>query len=345
MKAMVIYEHGGPEVLKWAELPAPQPGMGEVCVRVSACSVNHLDIWVRKGLPNLKLTYPHILGCDVVGTVESIGEGVKNIQKGQKVVVAPGVSCGSCERCLSGEDNLCRQYGILGEHRWGGYAEFITVPASNILPYPEGFTPEELASIPLVFLTAWQMVMDKAKVQPGETVLVMAGASGVGTAAIQICKLLGTRIITTASSEGKLKKLKELGAEFTVNYSEENWEKKILQFTDGKGVDVVIDHTGTDFWEKIIRLTRWGGKIVLCGATSGYLAQTDLRHIFYRQLSIFGSTMGKKASLHQILRLVEEKKLRPIVDEVFPLHQAQEAHRKLESRSVFGKVVLSLSHL
>ncbi|MFN4182475.1 MAG: zinc-binding dehydrogenase, partial [bacterium] len=186
---------------------------------------------------------------------------------------------------------------------------------------------------------------DKAKVQPGDTVLVMAGASGVGTAAIQICKLFGARVIATASSESKLRKLQELGVEYVVNYSEEDWEKKIRQFTNGTGVDVVIDHTGSDFWEKIIPLTRWGGKIVLCGATSGYTAQTDLRHIFYRQLSIFGSTMGKKASLYRILRLVEEKKLRPIVDEIFPLQQAQQAHRKLESRNVFGKIILSLNNL
>lgn len=343
-----MYEHGGPEVLKAEEIPTPAVNAGEVRVRVRAVALNHLDVWVRNGIPGLRLKYPHILGSDVAGEIDAVGEGVREsaagaaLKPGLKALVAPGVSCGRCEMCLKGRDNLCRNYGILGEHRTGGYAEYITVPAANILPFPESLSIEQAASIPLAFMTAWQMVFEKAKVQPGETVLVMAAGSGVSTAAIQLCKLAGATVIATAGSAEKLEKAKKLGADFVINYTEHDYLDEVKRLTDKRGVDVALDHTGAANWEKTILALAWGGRLVTCGATSSFEARTDLRQIFYRQITILGSTMGCRGDLFRVVALFEQGKLIPVVDSILELEHAADAHRRMESRALFGKLVLAV---
>ncbi|AEB12427.1 zinc-binding dehydrogenase [Marinithermus hydrothermalis] len=342
MRAILMNARGGREVLQYGEVPTPEPGPGEVRVRVKAVALNHLDVWVRRGVASPKLPLPHILGCDVAGVVDALGPGVTGLEVGLEVVVNPGVSCGRCERCLSGQDNLCADYQILGEHRWGGYAEYVVVPAANVLPKPEGLSFVEAAAVPLTFLTAWQMVVDKLQVRPGEDVLVMAAGSGVSVAALQIAKLYGARVIATASSEAKLERARALGADAVVNYSSPEWYKEVRRLTGGKGVDAVVDHTGAEFWQGVIKATANGGRIAFVGASSGYEAVTPLAHVFYRQLTIYGSTMASKSRLYPILRFVREGKLKPVVGAVLPLEAAAEGHRLLEERAVFGKVVLEV---
>ncbi len=342
MRAVVMESRGGPEVLKITEVPDPVPGPKEVRLRVKAVALNHLDLWVRKGVASPRLALPHILGADVAGVVESVGPGVTGVSPGDEVVVNPGLSCGRCERCLSGQDNLCPRYEILGEHRFGGYAELLVVPEVNVLPKPKNLSFEEAAAIPLTFLTAWQMVVDKLGVRPGDEVLVMAAGSGVSVAAIQIAKLFGARVIATAGSEDKLRRAKALGADETVNYTHPDWPKEVRRLTGGKGADKVVDHTGALYFEGVIKATANGGRIAIAGASSGYEGTLPFAHVFYRQLSILGSTMASKSRLFPILRFVEEGKLKPVVGQVLPLEAAAEGHRLLEERRVFGKVVLQV---
>jgi len=340
MRAVAIHEHGGPEQLRLGELPDPAVGPGQIRLRVRASALNHLDIWVRKGWPGLRLSYPHILGADIAGEVESVGPGVVGVQAGDRALLAPGESCGTCEQCLAGRDNLCGRYKILGEQRAGGYAELVTVPAANLLPYPEGLDFPQAAALPLTFQTAWQMLVEKARVRPGETVLVLAAGSGVGVAAVQIAKLFGAEVIATASTRAKLDKAAELGADYLINHADESIVKRVRELTGKRGVDVVLEHVGQATWEQSILACARGGRIVTCGATTGHEALTDLRHVFFRQISIFGSTMGSKAVLHEVIRHVRAGRLRPVVDRVLPLSEAAAAHRLLEQRAQFGKIVL-----
>ncbi|MFH1131130.1 MAG: zinc-binding dehydrogenase [Pseudomonadota bacterium] len=340
MKAVTIREHGGRDKLLFEEIPDPEVEPGQVRVRVRACGINHLDIWVRKGLPHLKLKYPHLLGADIAGEVETVGPGVHGVTEKERVLIAPGVSCERCQMCLSGRDNLCSEYGILGESRDGGYAEFLTISATNLLPYPGDMPFEQAAAIPLTFQTAWQMLVDKARIQPGEVVLVLAAGSGVGSAAVQIAKLFGATVIATASTSAKLEKAGELGADYLVNHSTENWAKEVRLITGRKGVDVVFEHVGAATWANSIRLCASGGRIVTCGSTSGWDAQTDLRQVFFRQISVLGSTMGSKAVLFDVIKHVAAGRLKPVLDRAIPLSEAAEGHRLLEKREVFGKVVL-----
>ncbi|MCX7741123.1 MAG: zinc-binding dehydrogenase, partial [Meiothermus sp.] len=306
MRAVWMEGRGGLEVLRYGEIEEPEVGPGEVRVRVRAVALNHLDLWVRKGVAAPNLALPHILGSDIAGVVETVGPGAQGVVPGEEVVVNPGVSCGRCERCLSGQDNLCPDYQILGEHRWGGYAELVVVPVVNVLPKPKNLGFAEAAAVPLTFLTAWQMVVDKLQVKPGEDVLVMAAGSGVSVAAIQIAKLYGARVIAAAGSEEKLEKARALGADEVVNYSQPDWSKEVRRLTGGKGADAVVDHTGAAYWEGVIKATAWGGRISLVGASSGYQAPTPLSHVFYRQLTILGSTMASKSRLYPILRWVAQ---------------------------------------
>ncbi|HEX2572268.1 MAG TPA: zinc-binding dehydrogenase [Polyangia bacterium] len=351
MRAIVIREHGGPEVLRLEELPDPEPGPGQVRVRVAAVALNHLDLWGRRGLPHLKLRFPFILGSDIAGTVDRVGAGVEGVTPGEEVVLNPGVSCGRCRECLSGRDNLCRSYHILGETRDGGYAEYVVVPAANLLPAPRGIGWAERAAIPLVFLTAWQMLTRKAAVQPGEVVLIHAVGSGVGSAALQIAKMHGAMVIATASTEEKLAQARAFGADHTIlsagsGSAEDASERlltKVREVTGKRGVDVVLEQTGAATWGTSIRAAARGGRIVTCGATSGFDAHTDLRHVFFRQLQILGSTMGPKGDLFTILGHVEAGRLRPVLDRMYPLEVASQAHQRLEQRSQFGKIVLRVS--
>lgn len=339
MKAIVLREHGGPEVLRAEELPTPEPGPGEVRVRIRAVALNHLDLWVRKGGPAFHLEYPHRLGADIAGTVDAVGSGVA-IEVGTKCVVQPGLSCMRCHACLDGHDNLCRHYKLLGENTQGGYAEYIVVPAVNIAPFPERLDFAHAASGILTFMTAWQMVVRKAAVQPGDTVLVHGAGSGIGVAAIQIAKLFGARVIATAGSDHKLTLAKELGADAAINYKTADFAAECRAQTGKRGVDAVIEHVGGEVFEKSIKAVRNGGKIVTCGATAGFHPNIDLRHIFFRQIEVLGSTMSSKADLLAVLGHIAAGRLEPVVYEKLPLDKAADAHRILEERAAFGKLVL-----
>jgi NADPH:quinone reductase-like Zn-dependent oxidoreductase len=342
-EAVVLRTHGGPEVLVRETIELGEPGPREVRVRVRAVAVNHLDMWVRRGLPNLKLEYPHRLGSDIVGELDAIGPGARTSAKvGDRVVVSPGVSCGVCERCLSGQDNLCRQYAILGEHTNGGYSRHVVVPDTNLLPYPGDMPFTQAAAIPLVFLTAWQMVVDKARVRPGQTVLVQAAGSGVSSAAIQIAKLHGARVIATTGTDAKAERAKALGADHVVNYATQDFVGEVKKLTGKRGADAVVEHVGGEVMTKSILATAAGGRIVTCGATAGFTPAIDLRHVFFRQIEILGSTMGPKGSLFTILEHVAAGRLKPVVDRVVPLWEAPRAHEVLEAREAFGKVVLEV---
>ena len=342
MRAVTIRTHGGVDVLRSETIGDPVPGPREVRVRVHAVALNHLDLWVRRGLPGLKLEYPHRLGSDVAGVIESVGPGAPQELSGRKVLINPGLSCGACAACLSGEDNLCGRYQILGEHVSGGYAEYVVVPVANVLPYPERLEWAEAACIPLVFMTAWQMVVRRARVQPGQVVLVHAAGSGVGSAAVQIAKLHGATVIATARGAAKLERARALGADHLVDSTGESFCDAARKLTNKRGVDVVIEHVGQAVWADSLRALRWGGTLVTCGATSGHDATTDLRQVFYRQLQILGSTMGSKADLFRIIPLVQSGQLHPVLDRTFPLAEAPAAHTHLESRQAFGKVVLTV---
>jgi NADPH:quinone reductase-like Zn-dependent oxidoreductase len=340
MNAVVLRAHGGPEVLQLERVPLPQPGPGEVRVRVRAVAINHLDIWVRKGGPAFKLQFPHRLGADIAGTIDAPGAGVDDVTVGANTVVQPGLSCMRCAPCLGGHDNLCRHYKILGENTQGGYAEYIVVPRVNLAPYPSPLSYPEAAAAILPFLTAWQMVVHKARVRPGQTVLVHGAGAGVGVAAIQIAKLHGATVITTASSDAKLERAARLGADHGINYATSDFVARTRELTNKRGVDAVIEHVGGETFANSIKATATGGRIVTCGATSGFTPAIDLRHIFFRQIEVLGSTMGSKADLLAVLEHVAAGRLRPVVHEVLPLARAADAHRLLEGRSAFGKVVL-----
>jgi len=343
MKAAIFRQHGGPDVLEYADVPEPRIRANEVLVEVRACALNHLDIWARKGLPGIDIPLPHILGNDVSGVVREVGELVTWVKAGDEVMVQPGVSCGHCEACLSGKDNFCREYDIIGYRRDGGYAELVAVPGANIIPKPAALSWEEAAALPLVTVTAWHMLVTRADVQPGENVLVHAAGSGVGSVAIQIAKLRGARVITTASTDEKLAHARELGADETINYTRDDWPKEVRRLTDRKGVDVVVEHTGAATWPGSISSLKNNGRLVTCGATSGYDARTDLRQVFYRNLSLLGSFMGSKAELLAAMKFVEEGKIRGVVDRVLPLSDARQAHELIENRAQFGKVILKPS--
>lgn len=340
MKAVTFHEYGGPEKLLYEEMPDPIISDDEVLVAVKACSINHVDIWVRQGMPAYKISLPHISGCDVAGVVESVGRNVIGIHPGEKVFVAPGISCFRCAYCLSAEDNMCISYKILGAHVHGGYAQWVSVPAVNILPIPSSLSFEEAASFPLVFLTAWHMLITRAQIKPGQEVLILAAGSGVGSAAIQIAKLAGAWVIATAGSEKKLEKAKTLGADEVINYRQEDFSKKTRDLTGGRGVDIVFEHVGPDTWQKSLTSLARNGKLVTCGATSGAEARTDIRYIFSRQLSIMGSMMGTRSELLEITKLMEIGKLQPVIDSVYPLKEARKAHEHIKDRQNFGKVLL-----
>jgi len=341
MKAAIFRQHGGPEVFEYADVPEPVLRADEVLVEVKACALNHLDIFVRNGLPGIEIPLPHILGNDVAGVVREVGKLVNWVKTGDEVMVQPGVSCGHCEACLSGQDNLCREYDIVGYRRDGGYAELVAAPGVNVIPKPAELSWEEAAALPLVTVTAWHMLVTRANVQPGEDVLVHAAGSGVGSIAIQIAKLRGARVITTASSDDKLAKARELGADQTINYTSDDWPKEVRRLTGRKGVDVVVEHTGAATWPGSISALKNNGRLVTCGATSGFDARTDLRQVFYRHLTLLGSFMGSKGELLEAMKFVAAGKIRPVVDRVLPLSEARQAHELLESRGQFGKVVLT----
>jgi NADPH:quinone reductase-like Zn-dependent oxidoreductase len=342
MKAIVFHQHGAPEVLKYIQAPDPVIRANEALVRVKACALNHLDLWVRRGMPNVPIPLPHIPGSDIAGEIAQIGSEVTTVRVGQKVVLAPLVSCGKCAACVAGIDNRCRQATNLGYMVDGGCAEFVRCPEVNCLAYPENLSWEEAASVPLVFQTAWHMLVTRAELQPGEDVLILGAGSGVGSAAIQVAKFFGARVIATAGNDEKLQKAKELGADQLINHKTQKIRDEVRHITNKRGVDVVVEHVGTATWEDSLASMAPGGRLVTCGATTGYDAKVDLRFLFSRQFSLLGSYMGTKAELHTVMKLVAAGRFKPIVDRVFPLAEAAAAHAYLESGAQFGKVVLNI---
>ncbi|HXN18902.1 MAG TPA: zinc-binding dehydrogenase [Candidatus Binatus sp.] len=343
MKAIFYSEHGGPEVLLYGEAPTPEIDAYEVLVRVRACALNHLDLFLRRGLPGIEIPLPHIPGSDIAGEVAKIGAKVKNVKVGERVMLQPGISCGQCEKCLAGEDNKCRHYTLLGQMVDGGCAEYVKSPAVNLVPIPEKMSFEEAAAFPLVSITAWHMLITRAKLKPAETVLILAAGSGVGSAAIQIAKASGARVISTASTKEKVLKGKELGADSMILHSENRISEEVKRMTNRRGVDVVFEHVGQATWEESIRSLAFGGRLVTCGATTGFDAKIDIRYLFARQLSLLGSFMGSKADLFSALELYRRGLLSPLIDLVLPLQKCAEGHQRLELREQFGKIVLRVA--
>jgi len=292
-------------------------------------------------LRNVNITLPHICGCDIAGEVAEIGSALEGIERGQQVVISPGTSCGRCEYCLSGNDNFCKQYQIIGGYeRNGGYAEYVAVPPQNVLSKPENMSFEEIASMPLTFLTAWHMLVTRARVRAGETVLVIAGGSGVGTAAIQIAKVFGASVIATAGSQDKMKRATELGADYTINHATQDVAEETRRITNRRGVDIVFENVGKATWDKSMQALTHGGRLITCGATSGSDVPLDLRYLYRRQLTIMGNYMGSKGELLEIMKFIGTGKFKPVIAKVMSLTRVAEAHKLIEDRAVFGKVVL-----
>ena len=340
MRAVYLERFGGPDVLTFGDRPAPSPKPGEALVRVRACGINHLDLWVRAGLKGLEPEMPHILGNDVVGEITELGAGVTHLSAGQKTLVNPTLSCGHCPACANGDDNLCRAYDVLGRRRNGGYAEFVCVPAANCLPFPENLSWEQAAAVPLVFLTAWHMLVTRAHVRPGEDVLVIGAGSGVGSAAVQIARLHGARVIATAGTAAKLERARGLGAHETIDHASEDVAARARALTGKKGVDVVFEHVGGPVFEAAVAALARDGRLVTCGATIGNRVTLDLDLLFGRHLTLLGSWMGRRSDLNDVLEHVAAGTLRPVVDSILPLAEARRAHERLEARDTFGKLVL-----
>jgi NADPH:quinone reductase-like Zn-dependent oxidoreductase len=339
-QAMVLTRHGGPDVLERAEVDLGELGAGEVRVRVKAIGVNHLDMWVRRGGPAFKLAYPHRLGSDIAGEVEALGPGARGAEVGQRVLLQPGLSCGVCAACLDGRDNQCRRYRILGENTQGGYAQHVHVPDVNLVPISDALSFHQAAAMPLCTVTAWQMVRRKGEVRPEHTVLVNAAGSGVSSLIIQLCKQLGARVIASTTQQKKVAPARELGADEVIVSSEQDLTAEVKRLTGKVGVDVAFDHVGGELFEKTLAALRWSGRLVTCGATAGPKPAIDLRAIFFKQLEVLGSTMGRKSDLLTAVPMIEDGRLKPVVDRVVSLWQVADAHRALEAREVFGKVVL-----
>lgn len=342
MKAVLLEQFGGPETLAVRDVPEPVPAAGEVLLRVRACALNHLDLFVRDGIPAYKIKLPHVLGCDVAGEVVAAGPGA-DVPVGLRAAVSPGRSCGRCEACLAGRDNDCPKYGIIGAQGGpGGYQELLRVPAQHLLPLPASLSFEEGAAYPLTFLTVWHMLMTLGGCGPGQTVLVMGAGSGVGVAAIQLAKLAGARVIAVSTSGEKLERAKGLGADLTIHHPPEDIVKQTMRLTGGAMADVVVEHVGPAVFDAALKSLKVGGKLVTCGSTTGPTVELDMRYVFSRQYQILGSKMGTQAEMRKVARLVEEGRLKPVIDRCFPLHEARKAHEHLASKRQFGKVVLTV---
>ncbi|HXN02968.1 MAG TPA: zinc-binding dehydrogenase [Candidatus Dormibacteraeota bacterium] len=344
MKAVRFHQHGGPEVLRYEEVPTPAPGPHEVLIGLRAAALNHLDLFVRTGqTPGVPL--PHIGGADGAGVVVASGPGAARYPVGTRVFFDPGLSDGICDYCARGEHSLCDRWEILGEHRDGTFAQAVVMPEINVRPIPGELSFEEAAAFPLVFLTAWRMLMTKARVTPGESVLILGIGGGVALAALQIAKHVGARVFVTSGSAEKLKRAQALGADVLINHQETDFSREVWRITEKRGIDVIVDNVGAATWDRSIRALAKGGRLVTCGATSGPKPDEDLRRLFVKQVTIYGSTMGTRHDWEQLNRLLAAKTLRPIVDRIFPLEQAAQAQSLMEDQGQFGKIVLSIAPL
>ena len=340
MKAVRFHEHGGPEVLKYEDAPEPKIQANEVLVRIKACALNHLDLWLRMGVRDWKLSMPHIVGSDISGEVAEMGSLVGRVKVGERVLLCPGISCGQCEACFKGLDSACRSYTMFGVMVDGGYAEYVKSPEANVVPIPADLSFDEAAAVPLVFTTAWHMLFGRAGLRPGEDVLVIGAGSGVGSAAIQIAKLVGSRVIATAGTDAKLEKARQLGADEVINHSKQSIADEVRRLTDKRGVDVIVEHVGAAVWEACFNSLATYGRLVTCGVTSGADVKLNVQALFGRQRTILGSFMGGKAELMDALKFIVQRKLRAVIDSSFPLKDAVAAQRKMEGREFFGKILL-----
>lgn len=341
MKVVRIHQHGGPDALVYEDAPEPKVKANQVLVRVRACALNHLDLFVRAGIPGMKFSMPHVLGSDIAGEIVEVGELCERVKPGWRVLLSPGMSCRQCEHCLAGNDNLCRRFTMFGYGADGGNVELLAAPEYSAIQIPDSMSFEEAAATPLVFLTAWHMLMARAKLQPGEDVLVLAASSGVGTCAIQIAKMFQCRVIATAGGEEKLAKARALGADHAIDHYQQDISAEVKKLTGKRGVDVVVEHVGQATWAKSVESLAPAGRLVTCGATTGYDARIDLRYLFSKQYSLLGSFMGTMGDLHQVLKFVFRGQLKPVIDRVYPLSEIREAHERLERKEQFGKVVVT----
>jgi len=342
MKAVAFDAHGGPEVLQYRDVPEPQLSGNDVLIRVRAAGCNFNDIWARRGLPGVKIILPHVSGSDAAGEVVAVGAEVKDVQPGDEVMVHPSLSCRSCEACARGDEYFCRQFRIYGFQTGpldGAHAEYVRVPAYNVVPKPKSLSWEEAGSLALVLLTAWRMLHSRARIQPGQLVLVWGAAGGLGTMAIQIAKLHQATVIAVANSDRKLEEAQALGADHLVNRTRQNVLEEVRKISRA-GVDVVFEHVGEASWETSVQSLKWGGTLVTCGATTGFIGQTDIRFLWNKQLNFLGSHMGNKAELLEALRFVEQGRIRPVVSQTFPLQEAARAQALMEESESIGKLVL-----
>lgn len=339
MKAVRIHQFGGPEVLTYEDVPDPKLRKDQVLIRVRACSMNHLDIFVRGGLPGVNL--PHIMGSDIAGEIVEVGEYVTDLRVGQRVLIAPMHFCNHCAKCVAGLQNQCRHFTVLGNGVDGGNCELFAAPRINVIPIPDSLDFNQAASVPLVFVTAWHMLTRRAAIRPGQTVLVLGANSGVGIAAIQIAKLFHARVITTAGDDRKIERARELGADFVINHYQQKISQEVRKITNSEGVDIVIEHVGKATWDESVKSLKAGGTLVTCGATTGPKVELDLRFLFSRQLALLGSYMGTMSELHEVLGHVFAGRLKPVIDRTFPLKEIRAAHEYLEKSQMFGKIVLN----
>jgi NADPH:quinone reductase-like Zn-dependent oxidoreductase len=339
MRAALFHEHGPPDVVGIGQVPVPEPGPGEVRLLVGAAALNHLDLWVRRGLP-IETPMPHIGGSDVAGVVDALGAGVDGVALDARVIVNPSISCGACEWCLRGDDPLCASYRILGEHTQGGFAEYAVVPAENLYPIPDGYPMETAAAAPLVFLTAWRGLVSRGRLQPGESVLITGASGGVATAAIQVARHVGARVFAVTTGEN-VERVRALGADVVYDRESADYARELWRDTGKRGVDVIFDSVGSHAWTRNIRSAARGGRIVVYGATTGPELATDARLLFWKQLDILGTTMSGRREFEEVMQLVFAGAMEPVIDVVWPLDRAREAHARLEAGEQFGKIVLT----
>ena len=343
MKALAFTEFGGPDKLRLQDVPDPAIKPTEALVRVRACALNHLDLFVREGIPALKTPLPFWTGCDIAGEVAEVGAAVTGVKVGDRVVVNPNLTCGRCEFCIQGEDSLCVRYGILGEHVPGGLAEYVPVRGENLLPLPAHVSFEEAASFVLTNMTAWRMVVTQGQVRPGQDVLIIGVGGGVSSTAVQIAKLCGARVIVTSSSDAKLERARALGADIGINYrTHPEWAKQVFEASGKRGVDVVIENVGAATWKDSIRSLKGGGRLVTCGSTTGPIGETLIPLVFWKQVHIIGSTMANRKEFHDVMSLFFAGRLKAIIDEVVPLKDGAAAQQRLAEGKQFGKIVLTV---
>ncbi len=340
MKAVRFHQHGGLDALKYEDAPEPKIQPDEVLVMIKTCALNHLDLWLRMGMRGWALAMPHIVGSDISGEVAEVGSLVTRVKRGERVLLCPGISCGQCEACFKGLDSACRNYTLFGVMVDGGYAEYVKSPEVNAIPIPGDLSFDEAAAVPLVFITAWHMLFARAGLKPGEDVLVIGAGSGVGSAAIQIAKLMGARVIATAGTDAKLEKARQLGADAVINHSKQSIAQEVSRLTGKRGVDVIVEHVGAAVWDACFESLATYGRLVTCGVTSGGEVKLNLQSLFGRQRAVFGSFMGGKGELMEALKFIAQRKLKAVIDSTFPLKDAAAAQKKMEDRDFFGKILL-----